>query len=796
MVRSLRPGARLGRLVLLLFFLTGTAQAGSVTVAWDPNVESDLAGYIVSWGTQPGLYTQSRDVGNVVAAPVDELASGTRYYFAVQAYNTSGLTSAYSEEVTALVPAAAPVAPTVTSITPSSGPSSGGTAISVKGTGFVAGLTLTLGGVPAVGVTVLNATTATAVTPPHAAGVVAVVAAANGLSSPPLAGGFTFTPPPVRVREVSPKSGLTDGGLRVTIAGDEFGAGATVTFGGAAAADVVVVDARTITAVTPPHVRGPVAVAVRNPSGETGSAQAFTYVDDDAGADTDGDGLPDWWEHRYGLDPNSTAGEDGALGDPDGDGISNVDEFRQGTHPRGTFRRYFAEGVNSSFFTTEFSLVNPSPNPVTVVLTFFTSDATRATLPLTLASWARATVNARDLPALADLTFSTTVEADALVVVDRRMWWDETGYGGHAETAIEHAATRWYFAEGATHSGFDLFYLLQNPEDTAATIEIRYLLPEGAPIVKSYKVPARSRYTIWVDLEDEALALTDVSAVITSTNGVPIIAERSMYLYVPDQPFGAGHNSAGVLEPSLEWFLAEGATGRFFDLFVLIANPGDQAAGITATYLLPDGRTIEKAYEVGPNSRRNIWVNYEDPRLADTAVSTTIRVTNGVPVIVERSMWWPGVGGWTEAHNAPGATATASRWAIAQGEEGGPRQTATYVLLANTSATDADVRVTLLFEDGTTAPKIFRVPGHSRLSVAVGMDFPIARERRFGALVEGLGDTPPQLVVECATYWNALEQWWAAGTDALATPLTGPPADANTMPAAVAPAPVAAAMYP
>lgn len=45
--------------------------------------------------------------------------------------------------------------------------------------------------------------------------------------------------------------------------------------------------------------------------------------------DTDGDGMPDWWEKLHGLDPDS---DDSAL-DPDGDGISNLNEFRGGTGP-------------------------------------------------------------------------------------------------------------------------------------------------------------------------------------------------------------------------------------------------------------------------------------------------------------------------------------------------------------------------------------------------------------------------------------------------------------------------------
>lgn len=43
--------------------------------------------------------------------------------------------------------------------------------------------------------------------------------------------------------------------------------------------------------------------------------------------DTDGDGLPDYWEDTRGLDSTSSAGDDGTSGDPDGDSLSNSDEF-------------------------------------------------------------------------------------------------------------------------------------------------------------------------------------------------------------------------------------------------------------------------------------------------------------------------------------------------------------------------------------------------------------------------------------------------------------------------------------
>jgi hypothetical protein len=242
-----------------------------------------------------------------------------------------------------------------------------------------------------------------------------------------------------------------------------------------------------------------------------------------------------------------------------------------------------------------------------------------------------------------------------------------------------------------------------------------------------------------------------------------------------------GHETGGVTDVSTHWFLAEGATGPFFDLFVLLANPGAADAEVRGDYLLPDGTTFSKTYTVPASRRFTIWVDDEaiagvsGKPLANVAVSTTVTSTNGVPIIVERAMWWPGpevtANFWTEAHNSAGSTSTGVRWGLAEGEVGGPDAAETYILIANPSANAGQARVSLFFEDGTSLASIVNLLPRSRTNVNVSSDFPGAAGKRFGALIESLGASPAPIVVERAMYTSPLGVTWAAGTNALATKL-------------------------
>jgi hypothetical protein len=79
------------------------------------------------------------------------------------------------------------------------------------------------------------------------------------------------------VSSASPNNGPTGGGTGVTITGTNFAAGASVTFGGTAATNVVVVSSTSITATAPAHAAGAVTVTV-TVSGQNGNlSNGFTY---------------------------------------------------------------------------------------------------------------------------------------------------------------------------------------------------------------------------------------------------------------------------------------------------------------------------------------------------------------------------------------------------------------------------------------------------------------------------------------------------------------------------------------
>lgn len=427
---------------------------------------------------------------------------------------------------------------------------------------------------------------------------------------------------------------------------------------------------------------------------------------------------------------------------------------------------YLAEGATGDFFTLDVAIANPNEDAAPFVARFLREDGSVVTRTGTVPALSRVALHVNAIDGLSSGAVSTVIESPTglPLIVERTMSWTRDAYGAHGSGAVDGPRREWYFAEGA-QGYFDTYLLLANPGERPATVTVTFLRELDGPIERKMTVAPTSRFTFYAGDDPE---LVDRAFSMAIASDEPVVAERAMYWSDGRTFWVGGHESAGVGAPAKEWFHAEGATGPYFDTYLLVGNPNVEPALLTIRYLLPSGVSITRTRNLPGRSRLTIDVEKQDPMLADTAVSVTISATR--PVVSERSMYWPGTSAsWQEAHNSFGVTSTALRWGLAEGCAGGTRRAETWVLLANPSTSPADVRVTFLGESGPHAPIAVTVPPTGRYTVNAGADVPALSGTCFGAIVESTNGVP--IAVERALYWDARSVHWAAGTNATATPL-------------------------
>ena len=373
----------------------------------------------------------------------------------------------------------------------------------------------------------------------------------------------------------------------------------------------------------------------------------------------------------------------------------------------------------------------------------------------------RMTISGDDVAELNGASFAAVISAPGTVISERTMRWRLNGGDGAAGAkALAAPSTTWYLAEG--NAGFfDTSYCWPTRRRRRRWRRSTSCSMAVASLRRQYSLGGNARYTIWTNQIPE---LTSRSFATTVRAPLPILVERAMYFRGVHGAFEGGHASAAVPAGATSWFLAEGSTGAFFETFVLISNPNASAVTATIRYLTPAGVARTEVRTLPPTSRTTIPVD-DLPGLASTDVSCSISATGNI--IVERSMYWPGVPGpWYGSHNSVGITTLRTRWGLAEGEVGGPDGASTYVLLANPGSTAATATLTFYRESGAPIVVTRSVPAGSRQTVAAA-SIGLGSGERFGVVVQS---TQP-IAVERSLYWNYQGALWTSGTNETGTPL-------------------------
>ncbi|TNF24624.1 MAG: hypothetical protein EP329_24575 [Deltaproteobacteria bacterium] len=197
----------------------------------------------------------------------------------VTVVNPNGLTSSKTDAFVYFAPP-----PLIIAIDPAVAAASGGSEITIRGKNFAPGAVVRLG---AAEISAFNSFSATRIkffAPAHSPATLDVTVLNPDGQLDTVTGGFVYLSDdqfsaPV-VTSVEPTQGLASGGYLAVIRGDNFQAGATVTFGGVPAGNVEQITANVITAIVPAgNANATVDVTVSNSADKSGTLEnAFTYT--------------------------------------------------------------------------------------------------------------------------------------------------------------------------------------------------------------------------------------------------------------------------------------------------------------------------------------------------------------------------------------------------------------------------------------------------------------------------------------------------------------------------------------
>jgi autotransporter-associated beta strand protein len=206
-------------------------------------------------------------------------------------------------------------------------------------------------------------------------------------------------------------------------------------------------------------------------------------------------------------------------------------------------------------------------------------------------------------------------------------------------------------------------------------------------------------------------------------------------------------------EETLTYFLAEGATGAFFDDDVLIANPNDTEAPVTMTFLKEGGTTVVEHRTIPAQSRVTVHVD-QIAGLEEASASVQVASDKRLPLIVERSMFWDQ--SYYGGHTANAVAKPETRWIFAEGFQG---FFDTYILLANANDTETTATLTFLREGDTPFVTTVPVGPFARKTVYAG-DYPEIAGRAFGIVV----DSSLPVIAERSMYFATLPgKLWSGG---------------------------------
>ena len=303
---------------------------------------------------------------------------------------------------------------------------------------------------------------------------------------------------------------------------------------------------------------------------------------------------------------------------------------------------YFAAGASTLGVDERLLIYNPFPDEAVVKVTFMTplgeqAKGNLAKVPVSAKSFTVIRVN--NFIRL-ERSLGVRIDAKRGRVVAWRFMYDNPDEGpSGAQLSLGAAATSdtWFFPEGSVGTDVVERISIVNPGDEEASVTVslssgeEILQPEG--LVEMSLPPGESRsVNIAEGLSNRQRELGGVSAIVQSTNGVGIVAERAIR-YDAGRTSGSS-SELGATRTAESWWVPPATLHPTTDL-VVVMNPGSAPATVDLAIVFgrDDARTpgALQDRELPPGGRLKIgigrWTRLE---------TAMVRVTATSPVVVER----------------------------------------------------------------------------------------------------------------------------------------------------------------
>jgi hypothetical protein len=301
---------------------------------------------------------------------------------------------------------------------------------------------------------------------------------------------------------------------------------------------------------------------------------------------------------------------------------------------------YFPTGSTDRDWTQSIYLFNPFPGDAIVDLNFATDQG-----PSAPPDFQGVVVPARGLQVL-DIGEHVRRRVDVATTVTARSGRVVAGQivtHTSAPTALlgtlgaPSTGPLWVFPDGLAAPGVAEQYHIYNPAGRDAAVTVELTLDQGEAEPFDLTIPAHSSYIL--DANGEARIPKGVAhaATVRSTNGVGVVAQRTVVATSPSPHTGTSA-VLGARTAARDWILAAGAAVETVDEWVVVLNPSTKATTVSVTALasgvpLP----VEGLQDVDVPAGARVALRLGDHiSRADLALA----LNAGSPVYVERDLFW------------------------------------------------------------------------------------------------------------------------------------------------------------